>query len=58
MLLGSEDADVVDQKMWGDEDEDENDDGKEQQGAPKFEEGSRLDGAAAEDEVRTRDDLQ
>ena len=58
-----EGADVVDQKLWGDESEDDqdNDDdnkGEQLQGPEKFEAGSRLDGAPAEDEVRTKEDSE
>ncbi|CAM9114855.1 unnamed protein product [Choristocarpus tenellus] len=48
-------ADVVDEKMWDDDDGD--DDEQAEKGEEKFEEGSRLDGQKLEeDEIRTRED--
>lgn len=53
-------ADVVDEKLWDEDDDDDGDeDGKDQQGEEKFEEGSRLDGEQPEeDEIRTKEDGQ
>ncbi|CAM9377533.1 unnamed protein product, partial [Scytosiphon promiscuus] len=53
-----DDADVVDEKLWNEDDDEEEEDGQEQ-GEEKFEAGSRLDGEKPEeDEIRTKEDGQ
>ncbi|CAB1097864.1 unnamed protein product [Ectocarpus sp. CCAP 1310/34] len=52
-------ADVVDEKLWDEEDEDEDQEEGKNQGEEKFESGSRLDGEKPEeDEIRTKEDGQ
>ncbi|CAM9468160.1 unnamed protein product, partial [Ectocarpus sp. 12 AP-2014] len=52
-----DDADVVDEKLWDENDEDEEE--GEDRGEEKFEAGSRLDGERPEeDEIRTKEDGQ
>ncbi|CAM9757632.1 unnamed protein product, partial [Ectocarpus sp. 13 AM-2016] len=54
-----DDADVVDEKLWDENDEDEDQEEGKDQGEEKFEAGSRLDGEKPEeDEIRTKEDGQ
>ncbi|CAI5721444.1 unnamed protein product [Hyaloperonospora brassicae] len=51
--FGQDDENVVDEKMWGEDSDDDNDDiDKEEE---KFEENSKVEGEALEDEVRGKD---
>jgi hypothetical protein len=49
------DGDVVDERLWGDDDEEDDEEGEGEEAGEEYESGNRLDGAKLEDELRTKE---